>query len=134
MKRILRGFFIGVLVIGCVSSVSAADKKAMKNRDKMRHFEACRGESGDVEMMGPGKIMEMRNLMVAKSIIATSDGGVIVLIGNKLQKYDKDLVLQKEVPIKADVEGVCETMTQMKGKCPMQEQKARGEITEKTKK
>lgn len=134
MKRILGGFFIGVLVIGCVSAVSAEDKKVMMGWGRKKHIEAGKDEHGCGEMTGPGKMMEMRNLLMAKSMVATSDGGVIVLFGNKLQKYDRDLVLQKEVQLKMDVGGTCETMPQMKGKCPMQEQSAQGETTEKVKK
>ena len=134
MKRILGGFFVGVLVIGCVSTLTAADKKEMMGKGKMAHFEAGKDEHGFGEMTGPGKMMEMRNLLMAKSMVATPDGGVIVLVGNKLQKYDRDLVLQKEVKLKVDGEGTCETMPQMKGKCPMQEQAGQGEMTEKGKK
>ncbi|MBF0122776.1 MAG: hypothetical protein HQL21_05140, partial [Candidatus Omnitrophica bacterium] len=36
------------------------------------------------------------------SMVATSDGGVIVLVGGKLKKYDKDLSLIKEVVVEAD--------------------------------
>lgn len=42
-------------------------------------------------------------MMMGKSIAPTMDGGVIVLIGNKLFKYDKNLELKKEVEIKIDV-------------------------------
>jgi hypothetical protein len=44
-------------------------------------------------MMGGG-------MMHQASMVASSDGGVIVLTGGKLAKYDKDLNLVKEVEIK----------------------------------
>ena len=53
-------------------------------------------------MNGPGGPNGMR--MRPKTVIATSDGGVIIFSGTKLSKYDKDLNLVKEVGIKADAE------------------------------
>jgi len=38
-----------------------------------------------------------------KQMVAANDGGVIVLAGNKLLKYDKDLNLVKEVEVKTGV-------------------------------
>lgn len=40
--------------------------------------------------------------MMHGSMVATSDGGVIVMMGTKLLKYDKDLNFVKEVEIKID--------------------------------
>jgi len=67
-------------------------------------------------------------MMMQKQMVVTSDGGVIVLAGNKLYKYDKNLNLVKEVEIKIDVEGMKKMMGQMKEKCAnkmqmMQEEK-----------
>jgi len=53
--------------------------------------------------------------MMKESLVATQDGGVIVMIGNKLQKYDKNLTLKKEVEIKIDMEA----MRKMVEGCPM---------------
>ena len=39
-----------------------------------------------------------------KQMVGTPDGGVIILSGNKLLKYDKDLNLVKEVEIGSGVE------------------------------
>ena len=61
---------------------------------------------------GKGDLCDM---MMGKSLVATADGGVVVWLGNKLFKYDKDLVLQKEVEIKIDIEG----MQKMMKKCSM---------------
>ena len=54
-------------------------------------------------------------MMMGKSLVATEDGGVVVMCCNKLFKYDKDLVLQKEAEIKIDMEA----MHKMMEKCPM---------------
>ena len=53
-------------------------------------------------MMGP--------MMRGSSLVATRDGGVVVLMGNELLKYDKDLNLSKKVEVKADWKKIQKTM------------------------
>jgi hypothetical protein len=62
--------------------------------------------------MKKGMMCPMHCGMMMKKMIATSDGGVIVMAGKKLIKYDKDLNLVKEVEIKMDME-------KMMKDCPM---------------
>ena len=72
------------------------------------------------EHMG-GMMMQMMGGM-QKQMVATNDGGVIILTGNKLFKYDKDLNLAKEaelntqVELKMDVGSMQEMMKSMKEK------------------
>jgi hypothetical protein len=65
------------------------------------------------KMMPPEQIKDMSKcnmrgmgcpgmMGMGKEMVATSDGGIIVLVGNKLYKYDKDLNLKKEVELKID--------------------------------
>ena len=62
-------------------------------------------------MPGMGKMCPP--MMDKTQMVATDEGGVIVLVGNKLSKYDADLNLVKEVEIKMP-------MPSMGGKqCPM---------------
>ena len=82
------------------------------------------GEQG--MMMGKEKMMAMCPMhgmmmgsMMAKSVAATGDGGIVVMAGNKLIKYDKDLNLVKEVEVKMDMEGMQKKMSQMMEQCPM---------------
>lgn len=63
--------------------------------------------------------MEMCKSMMTKQIVATEDGGVIVLAGMKLMKYDKDLNLVKETEIKMDMDQMQQKMKSMMEKCPM---------------
>ncbi len=37
----------------------------------------------------------MMKMMKGKAIVASGDGGVVILAGDKLLKYDKNLVLKK---------------------------------------
>ena len=49
---------------------------------------------------GKGKMNPMMMGMMHKdSVVATSDGGVVILSGPRLLKYDKDLTLVKEVEL-----------------------------------
>jgi hypothetical protein len=52
-------------------------------------------------MMGD-KGCPMMGGMMNKSIVATSDGGALVLAGETLTKYDKNLNVVKEVQVKMD--------------------------------
>jgi hypothetical protein len=79
-------------------------------------------------MMGSGKgvcMGSMGTMMgMMNNLVATSDGGVVVMIGNKLYKYDKNLNLVKEAEIKVDFRGMQRMMEQFpktdntKGKAP----------------
>ncbi len=72
-------------------------------------------------MMKDGKMCPMMKggmcPMMKASMVAAGDGGVIVLMGNKLMKYDADLNLIKEAEIKIDMKNM---PGMMGGKnCPM---------------
>ncbi len=72
---------------------------------------------GKEGMMG-GKKMGMCPMMQSmrqQQVVATSDGGIIVVGGNKITKYDKDLNVVKEVEQKIDMKG----MEKMMEDCPM---------------
>jgi len=60
-------------------------------------------------MMGP---------MMGASMIATQDGGVVVMMGDKLMKFDRDLNLVKEAKIKMDFEGMEKKIDQPMKECP----------------
>ena len=65
--------------------------------------EDMRGGMRGRNMMGTGMMMnEMGSMMNGSSLVATTDGGIVVLMGNELSKYDKDLNLVKQVEVKFD--------------------------------
>ncbi len=88
-----------VVLIGGVSLVSADDMKG--------------------GMMEKGMGMCMMKDMMDKTVVATSDGGIVIVIGNKITKYDKNLNVVKETEFKMDMEGMHKMMEGMKGMCPM---------------
>ena len=61
----------------------------------------------------------MMKKMMEKQIVATSDGGAIVMTCNKLLKYDSQLNLVNEVEIKTDFDYLGKMMQEMKEKCAM---------------
>lgn len=56
----------------------------------------------------------MSGMMMDKKLVATKDGGVAVLLGNKLIKYDAKLNLVKETEIKVDMKEYCPMMKKHK--------------------
>lgn len=98
-----------ILMLVCfsvgVGSLSYAEEEQGAAQDPMMGKGMMKGKMGMMKggMMG----------MMHRSMVASPDGGVIVLSGNKLMKYDKDLNLAKEAVIPGG------DMADMKGMCPM---------------
>jgi len=108
-----KNVWIGMLVI-LLAGTSLVYAEGMKG-DMMKEGMMGKGMM-DGKMMGMCPMMQS---MMQKQVVATSDGGIIVVAGNKLTKYDKDLNVIKEVELKMDMEGMQKMMESMKGMCPM---------------
>ena len=94
--------FIAVFVSAC--SLAIAEEQEFQSdaqRPEMRQEDDPRGEHSG--MMGGNKMGMKGGMMMGMhpTVVATSDGGVVVLTGGKLAKYDGQLNLVKEVEIKA---------------------------------
>lgn len=126
MKQIWMIVLVGLLMIG-FSSLAFTEENKGDMMDMMSKQMKEFGKMYQGKMKGVGDVCE---LMMGKSLVATADGGVVVWLGNKLFKYDKDLVLQKEVETKIDMEGIQKMMEkcQMSGKM-----KSEGKSTGETK-
>ncbi len=107
-----------LLVVGAVALAASYVVIAAQNDPGMGQGGGMRGrgmmDSNDM-MMGRGMRqdggmgrygygMHPVGGMCNASMVATPEGGVIVMIGNKLTKYDKNLEVVKEVEIKIDWE------------------------------
>lgn len=84
------------------------------------------GMMGNKGMMGQGtmdgKMMDMHSMMKGMpemKVIATSDGGVVVVNGGTLTKYDRNLNLIKQVELKGCKTCVYKKEGAKKGGCPM---------------
>ena len=78
--------------------------------------------SGNEQGMMSGNMMNMPMMsgmhmpgMMGSNIVATEDGGVVVMSFNKLYKFDKDLKIVKEADIPFDKEHVQKMMENMQG-------------------
>ncbi len=73
-----------------------------------RHKDHKDMDKGKWEMM-KGKMMDGK--MMDRKIVATSDGGVVIVCCGKMMKYDKDLNLVKTVELHMDMgEKMCPMM------------------------
>ena len=90
-KQIIILAFALVVAVSCASFAIAEEMQEMENGQ----------QGGGMQGMGGEKKMNpmMMGMMHKDSMIATSDGGVIVMSGPRLIKYDKDLTLVKEVEL-----------------------------------
>ncbi len=145
MTKTISIILAGVLVTMFCSFALAEEKKkgamsegimqgSMMGRQGMMSKEDVMGK--EAMMMHKKKMMwssPMMHQMMQKEMVATKDGGVIVMVGNKLLKYDKDLNLKKEVKIKIDKDDMKSCMAPKKKKCPGYKMKTQGGMTEKDK-
>jgi hypothetical protein len=114
VKRLL---LVCAVMFACVSMAQAQDQPPAQ-RNEMSGM----GPGGEKKGGMMGKEMMHGMMMQAsmpKQIVASGDGGVFVLVGNKIVKYDKNLAVVKEATVKVDTESMKKMMADMKGKCPM---------------
>lgn len=96
-------------------TVQNEDRVPMMGRRGMMSGQA--GQQGMQGMQGMMAGMDMcAKMMMGAQMISSDNGGVIILIGNKLLKYDKDLNLVREIEIAMDAEAM---RRMFGGNCPM---------------
>ena len=120
MKKNIWIIMLVVLLAGASLVYAEGMKGGMMGKGMMR-----KGMVDDKDGMMGGKMMGMMGMcpmmksMMERSVVATSDGGVVVVMGNKLTKYNKDLNVIKEVELKMDMEAMKKNMDDMMKMCPM---------------
>jgi len=131
MNKLTAVVLTAVLVLA--SGLTFAQDTAM-NKDGMMD----KGDKGGMMgMMGKGMMGDkcmmmgmtqngMMMKMMEKTVIATTDGGVVVVTANKISKFDKDLNLVKEADLKMDMDGMHTMMSDMMAKCPMMNKGMKG--------
>jgi hypothetical protein len=115
---------VAVVLLSAIfmSFALAEDRKApAKDKDDMKA-----GMMGSHDMCGT-----MMGSMMGHCMVASGDGGVVVMMGDKLQKYDKDLNLVKEIQVAVDMEHMSARMAQMMATCPMHKKMMQGGEMEK---
>jgi hypothetical protein len=112
---------MGLVLVVILSSVSLSSAEEMKDMQD-KEPEMKKGM-----MMGKGKMMgQMMMKVMEKSVTATSDGGIVVLAGNHLVKYDKDMNIIKEADVKVDMDAMQKDMEGMMKMCPMMQGDMKG--------
>jgi len=106
---IVMAFIFSVAMAGPVAAETQKSEKSgcpmgqmMGKEMKEKDWKGC--PRGDMPM----------HCMMSKEMIATSDGGFVVSICNKLYKYDSNLNLQKEAEIPFNMECMKKMMMDMK--------------------
>lgn len=133
MKRMVILVLVFVLVSTIAVMVSAREKDSVMDpqtrRDK-NMMDKDRGmmmghDDGKMGMMKPGgkPMCPMCGMacesMMKRDIVPTEDGGVIVVCGDQIIKYDANLNLVKQTEIKIDMEQMQQKMMKMMQSCPM---------------
>jgi hypothetical protein len=118
MKRAYVALAVALVVVGLAYWAGAADAPAAKEAGM--HMEMMKDGMKDGMMGGmcPGHMM-MGKMMMSCQMVAMPDGDVVVMMGTKLTKYDKNLAVIKEVEMKVDTDAMMKKMMDMCAKCPM---------------
>jgi hypothetical protein len=117
MKRKI--FIITAIVVTAFTcySVLAQPEKGQMSEDMKMMTE--KGKQMDTAMMSCPMCPMMCKSMMDSKVVATEDGGVVLMAGCKLIKYDKDLNKVKEVPVEIDMKAIQAKMQEAMKNCPM---------------
>lgn len=124
MKQHIATVVTGMVVVTMVAG-SAHARMHGKMMDKDKDMHDKKEMKKDMPMMHGG--------MMKREVVPSGDGGVIVVVGNMLLKYDKNLELVKKSTIEISDKDMEQMMKKMKKKCAMC-RKMMKEKTEKTEK
>jgi hypothetical protein len=113
MKRIALSAIVMTFIF-TATMFSPAMAEAQKAEQKNCPMMEMMGKDAKAKEGCPMGDMPMRCKM-EKQMVATSDGGIVLTVGNKLYKYDSNLNLQKEVEIPFNKDCMMKNMD-MKGK------------------
>ena len=102
-----------IVITAVLVSLTAACAVFAMQKKKKKH---CDSDKGYCSCPMHGMMMKC---MMKKEMVPASDGGIIVMAGNRLMKYDSDLELVKETEIKMDMDKIEAKMKGMMKNCPM---------------
>ena len=121
MKKMMFLVLIVALFVGVPSGYSLFEKNTGDNSKQGKNMPptGMKREGVGSTAARPAISMDlMQNMMVMqamkeRSIVATSEGGMVVIIGNQMVKYDKDLNVVKEAELKIDLDKLRQNMMKM---------------------
>jgi len=101
MKKTI--ILLTIVVVVVVGSYFAFAEKHMGEMmgEKARHGMV---DSNDMMQKGMMEMHSMAGMIFGNSMVSAQDGGVIVLMGNRLLKYDSDLNFVKKIELEIDWE------------------------------
>ena len=109
--RKVKSLSVFLIAILCLATFAfAQDGEKMQTDIKNKRMQTGKMKSNSMKNMAMKKMME-------KQIVATEDGGVVVLVGNKLLKYDKKLNLINETEIEIDYDAMHKMMKKKMREC-----------------
>jgi hypothetical protein len=114
----MRKLFLAFCLVMCISAGLLAQEK--QSKPGMMEQGTMQGQKMEKMQCSMGDKM-MCPMMMGKSMIPVKDG-FVVMMGNKLTKYDDNLNVVKEVEIKMDMKEMMENCPMMK-KEQMKEEK-----------
>lgn len=120
MKKWMLAGLVSVVIL-CSASLSFSEETENTKNKETGMKKGMMMDGKKMGMMGP-----MMMKMMDRSIVATTDGGVVVLAGNKITKYDRDLNVVKEAEVKVDMDAMQKDMAAMMKMCPMMKDGMRG--------
>lgn len=113
MKRLVLLVTVGIIVgLGGYAVFAEQQKEQMGEGMMLKDEKMC-------PMPNCPMCTTMCKSMMEKKLVATEDGGIILMAGCKLIKFDKDLNKVKEVPIEINIEEIKAKMQEMIKACPM---------------
>jgi len=110
---VLLSLFIVISFAQMPGEVEPTDNLVDKSAEQAKDMMAEQDMMGMCPMHGM-----MMGSMMTMSMVATGDGGVIVLSCGKLMKFDSDLKLLKEASVPIDTEAIESKMKEIMEKCP----------------
>jgi len=117
---VITGFVFLVITTADAKECPMMEKKMEKKGDMHgMHGKMMKGHMSKKGMEGKSGMM-MGGMMQKKQVVPTKDGGVVVVIGNKLYKYNKKLEKIGETTVEMseeDMEKRMKHMKKMREKC-----------------
>lgn len=120
MKQRIAVTMACMAVVTALTSLVIAEEhpQGMKQGKMMQGQEEMSGKKDMIKDM-PMMQCPMMGGMMKRQVVAADDGGVFIVVGNLLLKYDKDLKLVKKTTIEIADEDMKQMMTKMKKHCGM---------------
>ncbi|MGD9015021.1 MAG: hypothetical protein PVI33_03250 [Candidatus Omnitrophota bacterium] len=110
MRRVEILVILIVALLGCGRLALAQEAEQVQGASMYKAI-----KKDEVQKHHKGSMI--KEMLMKKHMVALEDGGIVVMVGNKLIKYDKDLNLMKEVELEMDFEAMHKMMEKMKEKC-----------------